>query len=152
YRLNVMNIKTIPLKDRKEDIEILAKYFVNNLNIKNMDKCKLIKKDYINQLKKHDWPGNIRELRNVIERDYYSSENDMIYMQYSENDSIIESSFNNEESKDLDKILPIDVLEKESIIKAINLCEGNIVKSAEMLGISRATIYRKIKKYNIKNV
>ncbi|ARC86066.1 sensory box protein [Clostridium argentinense CDC 2741] len=152
YRLNVMNIKTIPLKERKEDIEILSEYFVNNLNIKNMDKCKLIKKDYINQLKKHDWPGNIRELRNVIERDYYSSENDMIYMQYSENDSIVENNFNNEESKELDKILPIDILEKESIIKAINLCEGNIVKSAEMLGISRATIYRKIKKYNIKNM
>jgi len=76
----------------------------------------------------------------------------MIYIQYSENDSIIESNFNNEESKDLDKILPIDVLERENIIKAINLCEGNIVKSAEMLGISRATIYRKIKKYNIKNM
>ncbi len=149
YRLNVMNIRTIPLKERKEDIEVLVKYFINKLNIKNKDKYKRIKSDYINKLKKHDWPGNVRELRNAIERDYYSSENDIIYMQSSENPRIIEDNFSNEKANDLEKIVTIDILEKESIIKAIDLCGGNMVKSAEMLGISRATIYRKIKKYNI---
>jgi len=152
YRLNVMNIKTIPLKERKEDIEILARYFVNNLNFKNKDKYKLIKTDYINELKKHDWPGNVRELRNAIERDYYSSEKDIICVQSLEKSQIIEANFNNEKANDVDEIVPIDILERESIIKAINFCGGNILKSAEMLGISRATIYRKIKKYNINDL
>lgn len=152
YRLNVMNIKTIPLKERKEDIETLARYFVNNLNFKNKDKYKLIKTDYINELKKHDWPGNVRELRNAIERDYYSSEKDIICVQSLEKSQIIEDNFNNEKASDVDEIVPIDILERESIIKAINFCGGNILKSAEMLGISRATIYRKIKKYNINDL
>lgn len=152
YRLNVMNIKTIPLKERKEDIETLARYFVNNLNFKNKDKYKLIKTDYINGLKKHDWPGNVRELRNAIERDYYSSEKDIICVQSLEKSQIIEDNFNNEKASDVGEIVPIDVLERESIIKAINFCGGNILKSAEMLGISRATIYRKIKKYNINDL
>jgi len=152
YRLNVMNIKTIPLKERKEDIETLTKYFVNSLNFKNKDKYKLITTDYINELKKHDWPGNVRELRNAIERDYYSSENDIICVQSLEKSQMIEANFNNEKANDVDEIVPIDILERESIIKAINTCGGNILKSAEMLGISRATIYRKIKKYNIKNL
>lgn len=151
YRLNVMNIKTIPLKERKEDVETLAKYFVNSLNFKNKDKYKLITTDYINELKKHDWPGNVRELRNAIERDYYSSENDIICVQSLEKSQMIEANFNNDKASDVDEIVPIDILERESIIKAINTCGGNILKSAEMLGISRATIYRKIKKYNIKN-
>ncbi len=152
YRLNVMNIKTIPLKERKEDIETLARHFVNSLNFKNKAKYKLITTDYINELKKHDWPGNVRELRNAIERDYYSSEKDIICVQSLEKSQIIEANFNNEKASDVDEIVPIDILERESIIKAINFCGGNILKSAEMLGISRATIYRKIKKYNINDL
>ncbi len=116
YRLNVTNIKTIPLKERKEDIETLAKYFVNSLNFKNKDKYKLITTDYINELKKHDWPGNVRELRNVIERDYYSSENDIICVQSLEKSQMIEANFNNEKASDVDEIVPIDILERESII------------------------------------
>ncbi len=152
YRLNVMNIRTIPLKERREDIEVLVKYFITSLNMKNKDKYKIIDKDYINQLKNHDWPGNVRELRNAIERDYYSSENDVICMQSSEKSEIMKTDFSNEKVNYLDEIIPIDILERESIIKAINICQGNILKSAEMLGISRATIYRKMKKYNIKNI
>ena len=94
----------------------------------------------------------LRELRNAIERDYYSSENDIICVQSLEKSQMIEANFNNEKANDVDEIVPIDILERESIIKAINTCGGNILKSAEMLGISRATIYRKIKKYNIKNL
>lgn len=148
YRLNVMNIKTIPLKDRKEDIELLAKYFINNLNIKNKHGYKIIKNDYINQLKKYDWPGNVRELRNAIERDYYSSESDIISLLSLDNVPI-ETVIIKDQILDTEKIIPLNILEKEYIIKAINCCGGNILKSAELLGISRATIYRKLKKYNI---
>uniref|UniRef100_UPI00260A4B47 sigma 54-interacting transcriptional regulator n=1 Tax=uncultured Clostridium sp. TaxID=59620 RepID=UPI00260A4B47 len=148
YRLNVMNIKTIPLVERKEDIGILAKYFIDMLNMKNNDKIKVMSKNYITNLMEYEWPGNVRELRNVIERDYYSSEDDIIGIVYSD---IGEISRGMEEIKDKE-IIPIDDLEKESIIKALKFYHGNLVKAAKMLKISRSTIYRKIKKYNINNV
>ncbi|HEY8892575.1 MAG TPA: sigma 54-interacting transcriptional regulator [Clostridium sp.] len=153
YRLNVMNIKIIPLVERKEDIEVLAKYFIDKLNIKNNDKIKIMSKAYITNLKNYEWPGNVRELRNFIERDYYSSEGNIIGI---ENSDIGETSKCIEKTKDKEikdqDIIPIDVLEKESITKALKFCHGNIVKAALMLKISRSSIYRKIKKYNINNV
>lgn len=148
YRLNVMNIKTIPLVERKEDIELLAKYFIDILNIKNNDKIKVMSKDYVTNLKAYDWPGNVRELRNVIERDYYSSEGNIIAVECLD---IRETSKYIVEIKEED-IIPIDTLEKESIIKALKFCHGNLVKAAQMLKISRSSMYRKIKKYNINNV
>jgi PAS domain S-box-containing protein len=148
YRLNVMNIKTIPLVERKEDIEILAKHFIDILNIKNNDKTKVMSEDYIRNLKKYEWPGNVRELRNAIERDYYSSEDNIIGIEYLDIGEISEYI---EKSKD-EGIIPIELLEKDSIINALKFCQGNLVKAAQMLKISRSTMYRKIKKYNINNV
>ncbi|MCB2305569.1 sigma-54-dependent Fis family transcriptional regulator [Clostridium estertheticum] len=153
YRLNVMNIKTIPLVERKEDIGVLAKYFIDMLNMKNNDKIKVMNKNYITNLIEYEWPGNVRELRNVIERDYYSSEDNIIGIESSD---IVEinkciGKTKDKEIRDID-IIPIDILEKESITKALKFCQGNLVKAAKMLKISRSTMYRKIKKYNINNV
>ncbi len=65
YRLGVINIKMLPLRHRKEDIEILANSFIRNLNLKNLQQNKRVKNSYIDKLKDYDWPGNVRELRNV---------------------------------------------------------------------------------------
>ncbi len=155
YRLNVINLNTIPLVERKQDIEVLAKYFVERLNIKNRDKVKTINQAYIEGLKEHNWPGNVRELRNVIERDYYFSEDVLIKHNYEINDG---TNNNNNDSNNSDlndnvekdnQIIPLDILEERSIINAIKHCDGNIIKAAGLLNISRSTIYRKIKKYNI---
>jgi PAS domain S-box-containing protein len=148
YRLNVMNIKTIPLVERKEDIEVLTKHFVDILNIKNNDKIKVMSKSYIRNLKKYEWPGNVRELRNVIERDYYSSEDSINGVEYLNTGEISECVEENKGSS----IIPIGILEIESIINALKFYDGNLVKAAQMLKISRSTMYRKIKKYNINNV
>lgn len=146
YRLNVMSIKTIPLKERPEDIEILANYFVNRLNIKNLNKFKALNRNYINIVKNYSWPGNVRELRNAVERSYYLCEGDNIGEEYLMDYLVNKKTIEIEEDR---KVLTIEELEKESIINAVKQNKGDLIKAAQMLNISRATIYRKIKKYGI---
>jgi transcriptional regulator with PAS, ATPase and Fis domain len=142
YRLSVINIKTLPLRERKEDIEPLVNSFIQLLNSNNsIDK--IVTPDYIEKLKLLEWSGNVRELRNVVERDYYLSEDKLGAKEECEKSVDEESPTSNEE------VISMQELEKENIEKAIYNCEGNIVKAASRLNISRATIYRKIKKYNI---
>ncbi|NFO11913.1 sigma-54-dependent Fis family transcriptional regulator [Clostridium botulinum] len=154
YRLSVMEIKTIPLRDRIDDIDVLIKYFIEKLNLKNRDKITRINDYYTEELKKYNWPGNIRELRNVVERDYYLSDNEitninnMDYIEESNktNDRTVKETFNIKEDI---KIVPLEHLEKNAICDAIKKCNGNIQLASKFLEIGRATLYRKIKKYGI---
>lgn len=120
--------------------------FVRNLNQKNLQQNKRIKKSYIDKLKDYDWPGNVRELRNVVERDYYLSDINTISPYYIEENIFKEI---NNENQDIN-IIPMERLEKENIENAIEKCDGNLAKAAKLLNIGRSTLYRKIKKYNIK--
>lgn len=120
--------------------------FVRNLNQKNLQQNKRIKKSYIDKLKDYDWPGNVRELRNVVERDYYLSDINTISPYYIEEN--IFKEINNENQ--YINIIPMERLEKENIENAIEKCDGNLAKAAKLLNIGRSTLYRKIKKYNIK--
>ncbi|WP_347455104.1 sigma-54 dependent transcriptional regulator [Clostridium novyi] len=156
YKLNVINIKLLDLEERKEDIPLLAKYFLEKLNSINLNKERTIDEDAIDELRNYKWIENIRELRNFIEKLYYLCDEsnitrkfllDCIYNKpkYNEKNKIFTESSTNEE-----RILSLKELEKQSIEKALIYCEGNIEKAAKILEISRATIYRKISKYNIK--
>ena len=152
YRLSVMEIKTIPLRKRKEDIDLLVNEFIQKLNIKNRNKFIKAKQSYIDELKKHDWHGNIRELKNVVERDYYLSEDEIMNIDINNLDYkntlqvLNQESLNQEEIK---KIVPLDLVEENAIRDAIKKCNGNLQLTAKLLSIGRATLYRKIKKYNI---
>ncbi|WP_251859597.1 sigma 54-interacting transcriptional regulator [Clostridium sp. Marseille-Q2269] len=152
YRLGVINIKMLPLRYRKEDIEPLVKHFIKNLNLKNNYSNKEVKRSYIDKLKNYNWPGNIRELRNAVERDYYLSDKDIVFTDYyTEDDLIIKYDNVNINNKYEDiSIMPMEKLEKENIKKAIDQCDKNLTKAAKLLNIGRSTLYRKIKKYNIK--
>lgn len=149
YRLNVMSIKTIPLNNRKEDIDVLVKHFVETLNGKSGEQHKKVGKNYLDKLKKYNWPGNVRELRNVVERDYYLSDEDFISSCDEETMLIIKDEPTSDENEL--NIIPMQRLEKETIENALKVCEGNIMKVTKYLNISRSTLYRKIKKYNINN-
>jgi len=149
YRLSVMNIKTIPLNDRKEDIEVLAKYFLKILNIKTGQEGKKISKGYINKLKEHDWSGNVRELRNVVERDYYLSDISLDLSNCIEEEACYENIVESENEEI--SVIPMKAVEKETIENALKKYDGNMVKVSEVLKIGRSTLYRKMKKYNIKN-
>ncbi|MBP2032981.1 transcriptional regulator with PAS, ATPase and Fis domain [Clostridium algifaecis] len=147
YRLNVMNLHLIPLSQRTEDIDLFAQYFVNKLNMKNPSSPKYLDSSYINNLKLHNFDGNIRELRNIVERSYYLCEDTTITSKY-ESFSPTKSApnFLPDNFKD---ILPLNKVEKICIENALNHFHGNAASAAQILKISKATIYRKINKFNI---
>ena len=122
---------------------------MEELNSKNLCKKKVAEKAYIEKIKAYDWPGNVRELRNVIERDYYLSEDKMVPLDYLEKEVYEKNVSSNQVNI---SVLPMDVLEKENIENALEKCNGNILKAAKSLNISRSTMYRKMKKYGIKSV
>ncbi|SFD22503.1 sigma-54-dependent Fis family transcriptional regulator [Clostridium uliginosum] len=149
YRLSVMNIKTIPLRERIDDIDVLVNYFVEKLNKKNRNKISNINTCYIEELKEYQWPGNIRELRNVVERDYYLSDDELININNVNYVEITENTVENKLIEEETEVIPIKNLEKKAIEDAIKKCNGNIQMTSKLLNIGRATLYRKIKKYNI---
>lgn len=158
YRLNVIGIRLMDLQDRKEDIEALIKHFMKKLNENNLQRDKDIDSSAIVRLKEYKWEGNIRELRNIIEKAYYLCDSDIITEKYLLNllngKEKLEKSFLEENISKIDlkveDIQPLKVMEEQNIKKALIACQGNAEEAAKILGISRATIYRKISKYKIK--
>ena len=141
YRIKTVELELPPLRHRKVDIPKLAHHFLSQFNSKYND-SKSFSVDAIEVLMQHQWPGNIRELENLIE-------------------SLVIISTSNEISKDDIKIgtgpLPqkesgvnsMEVTEKSALQEAIKLCNGNLTKAAKELGIGRATLYRKMEKYGL---
>lgn len=158
YRLNVVEIKIPPLRERKEDIVILVHKFLEEICKQNNKKVLSIDKDVINVFQNYRWKGNIRELRNTIENIVVLSQKDTIEM-----DDIpsymIEYANNNIEEEDypldLTKATQRDLtkatqrLEIKNITKALTMSKGNKAKAAKILNIPRTTLYYKIDQYNI---
>ncbi len=146
YRLNVVNLNLPSLRERKEDISLLANHFIKKYSKKFNKNIKSIDDDVIEVLKQYDWPGNIRELDNLIERILVFQENDIIRL----SDLPIEHSDNNYDSKD---IIPIKIgsslneAEKQIILATLNFNNGNRKDTADILGISLRNLQYKIKEY-----
>ena len=150
YRLNVIPINLPTLKERVEDIDILAYNFLKKFNYKLDRDIKSIDDSVIKLFKGYRWPGNIRELENVMEYAVNMCTKDVIHID-SLPKKLIQCNGNNDYNSNND-IVPLKQLEKYEIIKAIDKYGKNnngIKKACDELGISRATIYRKIKKYGI---
>lgn len=144
FRLNVINLRLLPLKRRREDVLVLGRYFLEHLNQENSDVKKYFSKQFEQKLLEYEWKGNVRELKNIVERGYYLSPGAMIdnldVLTKEKEGMITFHEADGETLKDM---------EKNSIEHALFLNKGNAVKAAEDLSISRATIYRKIKAYDI---
>jgi PAS domain S-box-containing protein len=147
YRLNVITICIPPLRDRMEDLPLLARHFVNKLSLKLGKKNISIAHDFVERIKSYCWPGNIRELENAIER----------AINLVEDGGIITSEFllfdTSPPPRTDEKVMEIKSLkeiEKDTIVNALNHFKGNILKVSAKLGIGRNTLYRKIKEYDIK--
>ena len=147
YRLSVMNIEIIKLDDRKEDIELLARHFTEKLNEAH-DKKKTLSSWYIDSLKSRSWKGNVRELQNVVFRDYYLCESDELTV--SSDESIIKAGEPEKQQSATREIIDIEQVEAENIITVLSRCDWDVQRAAEIFGMSRATLYRKMKKYEIK--
>jgi DNA-binding NtrC family response regulator len=147
YRLNIVNIHIPPLRERKEDIAILAEHFLN-IHAEGGRKYHLAP-DVIKQIKQYDWPGNVRELENAIQRALALAEDEEIHAEM----ILPQSSFAptaplKEYQDDLD-VQTLAHYEKIAIEKALKYTAGNRRMAAEMIGIGEATLYRKIKEYQI---
>ena len=147
YRLSVMNIEIIKLDDRKEDIELLARHFTEKLNEAH-DKKKTLSSWYIDSLKSRSWKGNVRELQNVVFRDYYLCESDELTVSSGE---MIMNDLEPEKQKNVpSEIIDIGQAEAANIMTVLSSCGWDVQRAAEIFGMSRATLYRKMKKYEIK--
>lgn len=139
YRLSVFTISLPSLRDRKDDITLLVKYFVTQFSLKTNKKEPAITDGFLKALQSHTWKGNIRELKNVIERSVILSDQSL-------ESSILPSDFNlDEEGNSFD----LTHVEKKHIIKVLAYTNGNKTQTAKLLGISLTTLYQKIKDYNL---
>lgn len=145
FRLNVFSITLPPLRDRREDISILASHF-----LENSARSAKLSADALQVLIGYNWTGNVRELKNVIERASIMSENSVINVQH------FPEEIRNGKSKLINSLqdhLPLDerisLLEKEMIIAALKEAGGVQVKAAGILGINQRSLWHRIKKHSI---
>jgi PAS domain S-box-containing protein len=154
YRLNVIKLRIPPLRERREDIPLLARSIISNLSKELNLKSKKLAPETIELLKNYDWPGNVRELRNFMERCLNLSAGDTILPEHLP--SVINESIGprkNEkrviefENSNLSEI--VTKVEIDAIINALEKCDGNKTEAAKFLGIHRTSLYKKIEKYNL---
>ncbi len=155
YRLNSFPIYIPPLRQRKGDILVLAHHFLDTFNKKLGKNTKGFSKKALKLIYEYNWPGNIREMENTIERCLIIAEKDVIdvndlppHLRSSE--PILNNDFNGSLFSD-EEIIPFERLKEESIKHALKVTKGNIVEAAKKLQLGRATIYRLMDKYSIEN-
>lgn len=143
YRLNVMPIHIPPLRDRKDDIPYLIDYFIENYNKKTNEKITGISKDALDALCEYRWHGNVRELKNIIERMAILNNNIDNKITYSDLPKDIFETENKYEHSNLYEA------EKKAIFISLKKNNYNITHTANELGITRTTLRNKMKKYEI---
>ena len=157
YRLKVIAIELPPLRKRKEDISLLVQHFINKFNEQHDKGHKIqgIQPDALKCLENYEWPGNIRELENTIERAVVLETNDLIgisslpeeiFQAPSPADNLI-PSIDGDNSVDLEKTL--DDIEKSMLLGALSKSDGTINKAAKLLNLSFRSMRYRVKKHNI---
>jgi len=143
YRLNVYPIEIPPLKNRKEDIPLIAEYYLQRFSKAYKRKVESISTSALISLRSSDWPGNVRELVNVIERAVITCKDHIITTR--------ELSFNMNQAEIIPDLNLMDV-EKYCIVLALKRTNNNKTQASELLGITRQTLIQKVRKYEIENL
>jgi len=142
YRLNVFTIELPSLRERKEDIVLLADYYAKFFAAKTNRKIKGITKDALKLLEAHSWKGNIRELKNIIERAVILEDSDYLTT------SVLPFDIQNNTEMAANS-LDLSVMEKQHIQKVLAFANGNKTEAARLLNIGLTTLYRKMDEYGI---
>jgi DNA-binding NtrC family response regulator len=147
YRLNVIQIHVPPLRERREDIPLLVDHLIHKLNRELGRKISQIRSRALQSLVDREWPGNVRELENVLRRAVVHTHGEVLSEEALDEpaDEPIKSELRTSSSQ----IKLLDEVEKEHILNALKFAGGNRGKVCELLGISRPTLQRKIRKYGI---
>ena len=157
YRINVIHLHLPPLRERKEDIPYLCDYFIQKFNQKMNKKIRGVTPEALLMLKDYHWPGNIRELENILERAFHFCnkqwilpENILLDLPKERKTIKVESNHHKSNLSNAKKIM--DDTEKKLIIQALTTANGNRTEAAKLLHISRSALYYKMKKYHIKEL
>ena len=157
YRLNVVNLRLPPLRDRHEDIPLLAAHFLDRISREHGQKFTL-SDEALRTMMRHEWPGNVRELENSMERACALSSGPVIHLgdlptqlQHHglEARRVAEASQNGEAAPATAPLKTLAELEREAILGAIHALHGDKLHAAKLLGIGKTTLYRKLKEYGL---
>jgi len=146
YRLNVYNIELPPLRDRREDIPLIVEYYIDRFNQQYGKRIQDVDETAMQHLSEYSWPGNIRELRNLVLRSMISARE--VIRKKDLPDAVSKGIKPGQEIR-IQAGTPLPDIERVSIIKTLQMARGNKLKAAEMLGISRRSLYNKLEEYNI---
>ena len=140
HRLNVVSIHMPPLRQRPDDIEQLLNYFVQEFSQRYQRNVKGFDEESIQRLKQYSWPGNIRELRNTVERTIALADGETLH---------IDADLMNARTEEgIDADAPtLEILEKRYIMKILDRCNGNREQTASILGINKSTLWRKLQSW-----
>jgi transcriptional regulator with PAS, ATPase and Fis domain len=156
HRLSVFRLILPPLRAAVEDLDELVPMFVAEYNAKAGKQVKFIPDEVWQKLKAHDWRGNVRELRNVIERCVLFSEDDTFPVQWLQLPSMVSSgkpdSDKNSISLPLDGSMALDDMDKFIIKTALDRADNNLTAAARALGATRETLRYRVRKYNLNSV
>jgi DNA-binding NtrC family response regulator len=158
YRLNVLPITLPPLRARRGDIRLLATCFLQRAAEKNQKRVTGFTEAALEALERYDWPGNVRQLENLVQRMVILSHGEEIPLEslprefFEDRDAAgeagLEDRWTRTEAGDED-LRRIDRIEKQAILDALEKSEGSVATAARRLGIGQATVYRKLKRYGI---
>jgi transcriptional regulator with PAS, ATPase and Fis domain len=140
YRINTIEIHIPPLRERGDDVVLLAEYFLKKYAQKYKKDIQSLTREATQKLMRYSWPGNVRELQHAIERSVILSKQCWL----KPSDSMLTPK--SERKSEQAEILNLDELELRAIKRALKLCQGNVSEAAELLGITRYALYRKMSK------
>jgi len=145
YRLNVIEIRIPPLRDRREDVPLLARHFLERLSHELGKEISEFSEGALKLLMDHNWPGNVRELENAVERAMVTCRGRIL----DENDFAFLAQNGALKPWAIPAGMTLQEMEKQLIVATLGRTEGNIKEAASILGIDRSTMYEKIKRYEI---
>jgi DNA-binding NtrC family response regulator len=157
YRLNVVNLRLPPLRDRREDIPLLAAHFLERISREHVRKFTL-SDEALRTMMRYDWPGNVRELEHAVERACTLSSGPVLHLgdlptqlqqQGLEARRAVAARSDSDRAEDTPEVRTLADLEREAILDAIRALHGDKLQAAKLLGIGKTTLYRKLKEYGI---
>jgi two-component system response regulator HydG len=149
FRLNVLTLRIPPLRERKQDIPMLIGHVLERINGAVAGSKHIVGDDALRLMLNYDWPGNVRELENCVERACTTCSLPTIHVadlptQIRDAEALMAAP---EGAADAAGITPLEEMEKQAILHAIQLLDGDKLEAARRLGIGKTTLYRKLKEY-----
>lgn len=148
YRLNVLEIRIPPLRERLEDIPLLADYLLRKLGQKNSKPLRSVSREFLDALMRHEWKGNVRELENVLERSLILCRDDILDVRDLP-DHLRAPAESAASSSSALKESPLEAAERNALEDTLRKCGGHRERTAKALGISRRTLQYRLKKYGL---